>query len=330
MSSNALYETIRSFAPESSDKRYRVISLLDSPHKLGCSKEGFPIFFVVLADDNSIFHNLNAELLSVEYDILCSTIENDRICDDKRFTIISLRSDNMQWQKMFIDVFSMMLQTLSPKPTKKMIASKVESLLSIFAKLKRPPIHRIQGLWAELLTIEQSKDPSTVAAAWHTLPESKYDFTLGSDKIEVKSTSSENRLHRFSLDQLHPGESSRLLVCSVIVRESAKSASGLSVFDLYDRISQKIIQTEIRVHTYEVMLETLGNEFAAAQKQYFDYSQACDSLMLFDCRDIPKINKDDIPQHVSEVKFSSDLSHLTDIRKKDFNREGSSLFNALY
>ena len=43
-----------------------------------------------------------------------------------------------------------------------------------------------------------------------------------------------------------------------------------------------------------------------------------------------KIEKAYIPEHVTEVKFSADLSHLTDARDKGYGREDSTLFHALY
>lgn len=330
MIARKLFEGIQDFAANSNESRFRVISLPDQLHKLGCSEEGYPKFFLVTSDNAGMMHNLNAELLTVEYNMLCNIVEKDMQIDNQRFTIITLHSNNEQLQIMFVDVFLMMLSMMPKKPSNIAIASKIESLLSIFSKLKRKPVHKLQGLWAELLVIEQSKNPVIVAKAWHSQPESKYDFTMGRDKVEVKSTSSENRIHRFSLDQLNPSDSSRLLICSIIVRESAKDENGLSVFDLYDSISMKIVDSEIRLHVYDVIMETLGSDFYIARKKYFDYSEACDSLNLFEHSDIPKIDKSFIPEHVSEVRFSSDLSHLKDAREKGFNREDSIFFNALY
>lgn len=330
MTASKLYDEIQDFATETLENRYKVLPLPNLPHKLGCSEDGFPKFFVVSSDNGAMIHNLNAEILSVEYDMLCNIVEGTKQIDNQRFTIITLRSDNEQLQKMFIDVFMLMLQTLPSKPTNVMVASKVESLLSIFSKLKKRPVHKLQGLWAEMLVIEQSTDPTTIAKAWHSQPESKYDFTLGRDKVEVKSTSSENRVHRFALDQLNPSQNSRLLVCSIIVRESGKDENGLSIYDLYDSISAKILDNEVRMHVYDVMAETLGSDFYSARKKYFDYSEACDSLAFYEYTDVPKIDKTVIPELVSEVKFSSSLSHLTDARDKGFNREDSSLFYALY
>ena len=324
-----LFEQIKRFSERATENRFHVVPILGKLHKIGISEEGFPKFFVVTSD-NCIMQNLNAELLSVEYNMLCNIVEEDVVLDNLYFSIITLRSDNEQLQKMFIDVFLMMLDTLPAKPTNMSLASKIESLLSIFAKLKRQPVHKLQGLWAELLLIDQSIDPTTVARSWHTMPNSKYDFNLGGDKIEVKSTQSENRVHHFSLDQLNPSPNSRLLVCSVIVRESGQGNKGLSVFDLYYQIAQKIIDSQVRMHVYEIVTETLASDFYNAQKIYFDYIEACDRLAYFNYVDIPKIQKDNVPEHVTEVRFASDLSHLKDVRECAYNKDDSELFNALY
>lgn len=326
---NQLYSQIKGLSESTTENHYQVVSLPDKLHKIGVSEEGFPKFFVVTSDNN-MMQNLNAELLSVEYNMLCNIIEGNEILDNQYFTIITLRSENEQLQKMFIDVFLMMLESLPAKPSNISIASKIESLLSIFAKLKRQPIHKIQGLWAELLLIEQSLNPTILARAWHSSPSSKYDFTLGGDKIEVKSTQGENRVHHFSLDQLNPSANSRLLICSAIVRESAQGEKGLSVFDLYDRIQNKIAESEVRIHVSEVIAETLGSDYFVAEKKYFDYIEARDRLALYDYIDIPKIQKETIPQLVTEVRFSSDLTNLKDVREKYYNKDKSELFNALY
>lgn len=324
-----LYDTIRKFSETTIENRYHVVSLPGKLHKLGVSEEGYPKFFVVTSDNN-LMQNLNAEILSVEYNVLCNIIDEETVSDDQYFTIITLRSDNEQLHKMFIDVFLMMLNSLPAKPSNIQIATKVENLLSIFAKLKRRPVHKIQGLWAELLLIEQSKNPTTAARAWHAAPNAKYDFAMGGDKVEVKSTKSENRLHQFSLDQLNPSSNSRLLICSVVVRESALAENGLSVFDLYDRIAKKVLDSEVRIHVSEVMADTLGSDFYIAGQKHFDYIEGCDRLALFDYVDVPKINRESVPEHVSEVRFTADLTHLQDVRVVGYDRNNSDLFNAIY
>ena len=65
MSATKLFEEMKNIAVVSDEKRYTVLSLPEMPHKLGCSEEGFPKFFVITSEVNSMMRNLNAELLSV-------------------------------------------------------------------------------------------------------------------------------------------------------------------------------------------------------------------------------------------------------------------------
>ena len=84
------------------------------------------------------------------------------------------------------------------------------------------------------------------------------------------------------------------------------------------------------MHISEIITTTLGSDFYVAQKKCFDYIDACDQLALFDYVDVPKILKEHVPEHVSEIRFSSNLTHLIDVRDGGYDKSDSELFNALY
>ncbi len=295
--------------------KFNVKSIDGMLHKIGKSENGFPIVFAATKSTVSGIGNLNGEIISVEYNVSCCLIDDNNHQSDENYSIITLRTEDTYLCRIFIEVFFMSLATLPQTPTDKELALKVEGLLSIFAALKKAPIHKIQGLWAELLVIDTSKEPEELAKAWHSSPNSKFDFTKGANKIEVKSTSSENRVHKFSLDQLNPTESTNLYIASVIVRESAPDSNGLSVDDLYKKICTKVMDVNIRMHIYQVITETLGSDYQKAATVYFDYVAGKDSVQFYDSKDIPKINKKDVPPFVTGVKFDSDLTHLDPVER---------------
>lgn len=312
-----------------SSERYSVLSIEGMRHKVGKSVEGYPKVFVMTETTKSAIQNINGELFSIEYNIQCSLVDENDEQTDAVYSIITLRSTDEYLIKIFFDVFIMMLMTLKDVPTDIELATVIEGLLSIFAALKRKPIHKIQGLWAELLVIERSKNPLIVANAWHNSPGSKYDFTMGSDKVEVKSTSSEERVHKFSLDQLNPTSSSQLLIASTIVRESAKDENGLSVDDMYKRICNRVKDIEARMHIYSVITNTLGDEYEKANTVYFDYVTGKDSLAFYEYADIPRILKKDVPPFVSCVKFDSNLTHISSVADKEISFPEDTLLGAL-
>ena len=317
--------------PSSKEDALPVVSLGDMLHKLSISPEGFPCFFVATNITSSSSQNIIREILSVEYNMGCTISKEDGSKEENVFTRITLRSIEHALQDYFIEIVAMMLEKFPKEPTCHEVAVEVENLISIFSALNNPPRKKIQGLWTELLVIDQSTFPSTLISAWHGDPSAKYDFTLGRDKIEVKSTSGEKREHHFSYDQLNPSTHSRLLIASAIVRGSGENENGLSVYDLYQKIHTRVHNTTWRLKLYKVMAETIGSDIVKLKDLHFDYVQAVDSLKFFDALKVPHINKDGIPPHVSEVKFASDLSDIEDVLSEDsdFDYSKSPLYKSL-
>lgn len=333
MQNTDLYEKFKALAKNPiEDKNFAVIPILDTHHKLGISKEGYPKFFVCTNETASTTPNTTLDILSVEYNLSCTFVDDNDTKTPHHYTVITLLSVDRTLQEDFFDIVIMMFGRMSEIPSKREIAIEMENLISIFSAMTCPPRKKIQGLWTELLVIERSYMPETLIKAWHESPTAKYDFTMGRDKVEVKSTSSETRIHHFSLDQLCPSTHSRVVVASAIVRESAQSKDGLSVRDLYDKICNRVNSVDARIHMMKVIAETIGTEMHRLNEICFDYVEACDSLRYYDSNDLPRVDKDGIHPGVTGVGFNSDLSGVKDIQspESDFKRGESPLYKSLY
>lgn len=329
---NTLFSRFQRLSKQTAeDGRYTVITIENLPHKLGVTKEGFPMFFVRTNSSVSSVQNIIRKMLSVEHNASCRLIQDDGTEQEGTFSIITLHSVYTPLQSYFVDIFSMMLCKLQQIPSNRELSVEVENLIAIFDALTNPPKKKIQGLWAELLVIEQSTRPETLINAWHSSPTDKYDFTMGKDKIEVKSTSSEERIHKFVLDQLNPSPNSSLLIASTVVRESGPAAEGLSVKGLCDKIRDKVSAVDCQLRLFTIIAETIGKDIAQLESIYYDYTTAVDFLEFYDYHDIPSIQKDKVPPLVSEVRFSSNLNGLLDVRKEEspFDMEASPLFKSL-
>lgn len=291
------------------EETYRVISLPGFQHKLGKSDEGYPKFFICVKQSTLQVKNIIRELLTVEYNQMCR-IESEEGQFDNTFAIITLRTPEWMLQSSFLDIVMLMLSKMQTLPSRKELAIEVENLITIFSALENPPVKKMQGLWGELLIIERSKYPEVLLNAWHNSPNAKFDFTLGRDKIEVKTTSSEMRIHKFSLDQLNPSPNSRLLIASITVRESGNGNGAKSIRNLFDSIYTRVTGSKERLHLYQVMAETIGRDIMKLDNVFFDYIAAVDSLDYFRAQDIPHIEKKDVPVGISEVKFSSNMADV--------------------
>lgn len=333
MQNKDLYSQFETLAKNTGESnKFAVIPILNTKHKIGVSKEGYPKFFICTNDAVSSTPNTTLDILSVEYNLSCTFIDDDDSEVSHNYTVITLRSSDRILQEDFFDIVIMMLGRMPDLPSKREIAIEVENLISIFSAMTCPPRKKIQGLWAELLVIERSYKPEILINAWHDSPTAKYDFTMGRDKIEVKSTSNDTRIHHFSLDQLHPSANSRIVIASVIVRESGQGNEGLSVRDLYEKICNRVNSTDVQMHMMKVIAETIGSDMHRLNEVFFDYVGACDTLRFFDSKDIPGVDKSGVHPGVTGVGFNSDLSGIIDIQTvgANFNRDESQLYLSLF
>ena len=311
---------------------YRVLSLTPYDHKLGKSSEGYPKFFISVNEQSAYIKNIIREFLSVEYNQICIVEDEEGNKLKDTFAIITLKSHEWALQSYFIDIVFLILQKMQSKPTKKELMLQVETLITIFSALQNPPVKKLQGLWGELLVIEQGKHLETLINAWHNSPNAKFDFTLGRDKIEVKTTSSETRIHQFSLDQLNPSPNSRLLIASITVRESGKGNGGKSIQDLYDSICSKVSGTQERLHLFEVIANSVGKDINRLDSVFFDYVEAIDSLTYYKAQDVPRILKSNVPAGVTEVEFRSNLTDVPSVLNTESYSDylNSPLFKSIF
>jgi len=292
-------------------------------HKIGVSHEGFPLFFIECSNTYNAI-DINLDLISVTFNRPC-ILYQDIIKIESLYTIISLKTINPDIQKYFIEIVIIIIKQF-PKPiSDKQFKEEIQKLIDLFKQFSQPAYKTIQGIWAELLIIEQSKHPEYLIQSWHISPSDKFDFNDGKDKIEVKSTSRMERIHKFSLEQLNPNNTSNLLIASVFVNETGK---GKSIGDLSNNILKRINSLDLQFRLKEIISKTLGRDVEKSFDVYFDYQQAIDSIAFFDYKNIPTI-KNNIPPEINNVSFNCNLSNITTINNKNIDLSGSILFKSL-
>lgn len=148
MQNKDIYEKFKALAKNTTeDKNFAVIPILDTHHKLGISKEGYPKFFVYTNDTASTTPNTTLDILSVEYNLSCTFVDDNDTKTPHHYTVITLRSVDRTLQEDFFDIVIMMFGRMSEIPSKREIAIEVENLISIFSAMTCPPRKKIQGLW---------------------------------------------------------------------------------------------------------------------------------------------------------------------------------------
>ena len=327
MKRNELFEKYLSIKESMIEEgSYRALPIcIEMPHRIGCSQEGYPMFFIECSDEAKTT-DIKLALFKVLFNRKCSiTNVQDKQSQTKFFTLIQMNSDNVELQKYFFQVVFLILQKLPVKPQVNVLKTEVSNVIQLFLAPAKFSEEVIRGLFAELLVIERSKNPEYLVRAWHVSPKDKYDFNDSIDKIEVKSTTGESRSHLFSIEQLSPNADSKLLIASIFVNQTG---IGKSVFDLVESISSRLSSTEELIKLQEVVLKTIGVHTDVVAKMFFDYKMAVDTFKLYDYKSIPSIPISLIPHQVSNVRFRSDISEIASIDENGYVISGK-LFESL-
>lgn len=321
----AIFQTLKSEGkPSINGFRVTYIPSLIN-HKIGITDNGMPMFFIKSSISSSL-PNISLDMMSVQFCQLCKLIHDNGESSESTYTVISLKSIAEDLTDYFIEIIYLVLLKIGNTPSQKILIEEIEKVVDLFRQMGQSSTKTVQGLWAELLMISQSKNPGYLINSWHISPTDTFDFNDGRNKIEVKSTSKTKRIHHFSLDQLLPNKESKLLICSVY---TIPVGQGVNIFDLVRMIDERLISIEDKLRLNAIVVKTLGDKYTYAGDFYYDYQKAIDSIMFLSYSDIPTINASSIPSQISQVHFYCDLSDLCGLSMDDSFITSNPLFISL-
>jgi len=263
------------------------------------------LLWVINAVKNIALKNFRLKYLQLEQNVECKVLEGNSI-NFRAFTVITFTSQDSHLREYFLRISETLVKSLSDKPTQQQIIESLNKFVEVFRSLTDPPIKTVHGLWTELFLIDNSCRPQILLDYWHNIPEEKFDFNSGSEKIEVKSNSNFERIHTFSSQQLEPIAGSQVLIASIFIRQSN---TGQDTQQLINSITAKVQNNPVLVDKLNnIVGRTLGNTLEQSIKIKFDYSIAKDSVRFYKQENISKIDEVHIPDDVSEVRYRSDLT----------------------
>jgi hypothetical protein len=295
-------------------------------HRLGKDARGRPLLLISIIDVPGQRQPAPISLkhLKVMYGLKCRVSCPDSAFEERRFTIILCTGEDSTLHAYFLRVASTILISLKNRPTQSEVAHAMDRLIELFRAMTTPSRKSVQGLWAELFPIAQSRQPTILVDAWHMLPEDRYDFAMDDQRIEVKSFSGSLRQHHFSLEQLQPPEGVKTLIASMLVEGSQ---AGESIVDLREKIQTHISSdSNLLLHLDKVIALTLGNSWQQADEACFDQRLAQESLAFYEAAAIPSVNPN-LPSGVSGVHFRSDLTGIPTVEISRYDAE-NGLFHA--
>jgi hypothetical protein len=282
--------------------------------KIGINQSGFPSILIDSTSDKTFLNqkNIRLEYLELLHNLECKVTEEYKT-QFENYTIILFKSKEFTLQKYFLGIADNLLSELSKNPSQKEIYNIFNDFIEIFKAISSPPKTTVQGLWCELLLIETSLKPQILLEFWHNNPEEKFDFNADQEKIEVKSSSTLERKHIFTSEQLNAEDGATVIICSIFARQSS---NGKSIADLIELIKNRVQSQVLIQKLLRLVGGTLGNALEQGLAVSFDYELGKDSINFYDSSTVSKIERINIPSKVSEVKFKSDLSDIKTVNPK--------------
>ncbi len=305
-------------APRENDKfQFSAIPIPEfDNHRIAKDKSDNPTLLISVSNQQgrTIAANLKLLNVSVLFDIKCNIQQSGNLIE-RNFTAVCFVGKDNSLKKYFLRLCSTLIEDLGNTPTQEGVRKEIIRFVELFRLATEPQTKTIQGLWAELFLIAESKEPANLVRCWHCIPEEKFDFNNGEERIEVKSSGSGLRIHTFSLDQLHSPTDTKTIIASVFVKQAS---TGKSISELQNGISVRLAAEIELLEKLQIQVAlTLGKSISDSLRMKFDFQLAKDSLRFYKAEDIPKISLDNVPSLVTDVRFKSDLTDINTITPND-------------
>lgn len=220
-------------------------------------------------------------------------------------SVIRLTTPEPELRLYFLHTISVLLVSL-PSPARVTdVAHAIGRLAEIFKALALPSATSLQGLWAEMLLLRHAKSIDYAVRAWHPTRRSLFDFDSSEIALDVKSSVSGIRKHRFKLAQLRPPSRRAVYIFSVLLTQSH---SAPSIPDLWHAIERRLVkQPQLLARVAEVIAQSAGADWIHAKDVRFEESSALRSLLVFNADVVPRVQDPSTPD-VTDIEFVSDLS----------------------
>lgn len=282
-------------------------------HRIGKNYLDNPSLLIYVSEKDKDFYIANQNLFNIKisHNLKCEVLLEKKTIYNN-FSVVTYTGQDSDIKDIFLKTSQILVHSLGHNPSNRKIKFIVNKFIELFKSLKEVPKKSLQGLWAELFIIEQSKKPEFLIEGWHSIPEERFDFSFGNLRLEVKSASSDIRKHYFSSNQLNAIGNTRIVIASVLVN---RNAGGISLSDLIKRINKKLSSfPKQKEKLHLIVYSVLGTDIDKINEDRFDYSLAKESYKLYSSYEIPKIENRNIPKEVTNVKFVSNLINSKNIQ----------------
>lgn len=297
---------------------YRALALEDSHSYLCAGENGEPIFLVPSPDNFGYVPSIELHGMEVNFGVGCLISLNNQEALNGTFVLIRCLIKDRLAKQTFVRMLFPAVLGLGLKPSAAEIRAFVDVATDLFSDVPTDP-KLIRGLWGELFVLAQANDVAKAFSFWRTIDTENFDFSCGADRLEVKTSFGDSRVHVFSLGQLRFGNNLSVIVASLILQPSV---GGWDVARLVESLSSHLTSADYRKLLGSIKNTLRGSSYSETSL-LFDYQKALESLRFYRSVDIPSVSYP-VPPEIKNVRFSVDLSQLQTV---PMNRQFGDLFS---
>tara|TARA_Y100001954_G_C15774459_1_gene586198 strand:- start:602 stop:1525 length:924 start_codon:yes stop_codon:yes gene_type:complete len=272
------------------------ISIIPKNENYFFSKSYNPIgiSFLIRTSSKNVFP-VDMPKINIDWDSNLEVTIGSKVINDD-FIVVTLKSDAYLTQQIFLDVCMNIINNVGQEPVFNDVKTYIEQLKSLFKtnSSKKDEV----GLWGELLFIFFSKNTEKAISSWHIDPKDKFDFNDGDRKVEVKTTTLNERIHSFSNNQIIKGKEEDVVILSIMTKELY---NGYTISDLKNAIDNKVSQV-FKQMLSEKILKAGGDSLDSYHRSY-DYKSAIKQSKFYKSNTLNCIEKKYIPEEISKISF---------------------------
>jgi hypothetical protein len=203
MASHALHELFAELPLPSGSTTAFVARRIDGCDlRLGRGRGGTPALLLPTAVDGP---GIRLSNLTFTPHVACGVSQENGAKVKQEVGVLECLSDDPELHRYFLQLIATFVDTYRAAGNQAdAIEVALRHIAELFRAIQLPGRTTIQGLWCELLILANAGNKVATCEAWHALPHDLYDFAERDQRLEVKSSSTGIRAHRFSTTVINP------------------------------------------------------------------------------------------------------------------------------
>ncbi len=313
------YNKINKISDINNNKYYTDKIFENKNHRIGKTKKNLPIVLIKVKSSNVEPSENLSKFVSISYSSKC-LIQSDKNEFTDYFCTIELLEGDEYITEIFLSSIEKIIEIIDDNIEINQLKKIITDFLNLWRSFNKSKSNII-GLWGELFLILSSKNSEALIESWREKNKFKYDFFNINGSIEVKTTSTNQRMHKFRHAQLIE-KVNNVLVASILIQK--KENGGFDIYELQEKINDKINNPKLKSKLYNGIYEIIGSQNKdQVMFHKYDYDYSIKHTRYYYLADLPKVLNYD--RGVEDIEYSVNLEYSKHIE----NFEPNSFFENL-